>query len=98
MLQLHTPIPVDTPKGPGFAHLIIDYGQEHNLLFVCFVNETGECWTFPTKEIRLEKNLTMGIRGKLASPSPASGEKQEPRRTNMPLGPFDPGVAAYSGS
>jgi hypothetical protein len=58
--QLHTPLPLDTPKGKGFAHFVIDYSQEHDLLWVVFVDETGECWTFNNKEIRLQSNITMG--------------------------------------
>jgi len=96
MLQLHTPIPVDTPKGSGFAHFIIDYGQEHNLLFVCFLNDNGECWTFPAKDIRLEKNLTMGIRGKMTATAAAS-EKADAWRGNG-AATYEPGVAAMAGS
>ena len=62
MTQLDPPIPLDTPKGPAYAHLAIDYGQEHYLLFVCFVNETGECWIFPNREVRIQKNVSRGIR------------------------------------
>ncbi|HVK10394.1 MAG TPA: hypothetical protein VM597_16625 [Gemmataceae bacterium] len=62
MIQLNPTIPLDTPKGKAFAHFVIDYGQEHYLLFVCFINETGECWTFPSRDVRLEKNITMGVR------------------------------------
>ena len=98
MLQLHTPIPVETPKGAAFAHLIIDYGQEHNLLFVCFLNESGESWTFPAKDVRLERNLTMGIRGKMSSDQVAVAEKTEARRGVSTAVPFDAGVAAFAGS
>ena len=62
MTQLDPPIPLDTPKGPAYAHLAIDYGQEHYLLFVCFVNETGECWIFPNRDVRIQKNVSMDIR------------------------------------
>ena len=62
MLQLNPPIPLDTPKGAAFAHVLIDYGQEHYVLYVCFVNDTGECWVFPNRDVRLPKNLTMGVR------------------------------------
>jgi hypothetical protein len=65
IIELRSPLPLDTPKGKGFCHFLIDYGQEHNLLFVCFISETGECWTFQAKDIRLEKNITMGIRNVL---------------------------------
>lgn len=59
MLQLNPPLPVVTPKGRGFAHFVIDYGQEHDLVWVVFLSETGECWSFLNKNIRLEQNHTM---------------------------------------
>ncbi len=62
MIQLNPTIPLDSPKGPCDAHLIIDYGSEANLLFVCFVRSSGECWTFPAKDVLLEKNVTGGVR------------------------------------
>lgn len=62
MTQLNPPIPLDTPKGPAYAHFAIDYGQEHYLLFVCFINDTGECWIYPNRDVRLQKNTSMGIR------------------------------------
>lgn len=49
-----------TPKGKARAFFIIDYGSEADLLWVCFLNDTGQCWTFRNSEIRLEGNLTMG--------------------------------------
>lgn len=63
MLQLNPPIPVDTPYGSAFAHMIIDYGQEHDLYWVCFQDETGECWTWSNKDIRAQKNITLGRKG-----------------------------------
>lgn len=60
ILQLNPPIPVLTPKGPGIAHLVIDYGVEHNLMWVVFIDATGECWTYPNMDIRAQKNVTLG--------------------------------------
>jgi hypothetical protein len=60
MLQLNPPIPVLTPKGKGYAHVLIDYSQEHDLYWVCFIDETGECWTYNNKEIKLQTNITLG--------------------------------------
>lgn len=31
-------------------------------MWVCFICATGECWTFQNPEIKLEKNVTMGVR------------------------------------
>jgi hypothetical protein len=58
LLQLKPTIPVNTPRGPGFAHVLIDMGQEHHLLWVVFL-DSGECWTFRNPEIRLQANSTM---------------------------------------
>ena len=60
ILQLDPTIPLNTPKGKGFAHLLIDMGQEHHLLWVVFLDLSGECWTFPNPEVRLQPNVTMG--------------------------------------
>ena len=59
-LQLDPPIPVITPKGDGYAHVLIDYGPEYNLLWVCFLDDSGECWTYDNTQIRAQKNVTMG--------------------------------------
>lgn len=60
ILQLNPPVPLETPKGKGYAHFLIDYSQEHNLYWVVFIDETGECWTFDNTKIKLQKNITMG--------------------------------------
>ena len=60
ILQLNPPIPLVTPKGPSLAHFIIDYGIESNLFWVCFQDKTGECWTWENKDIRAQKNITVG--------------------------------------
>ena len=38
MLQLNPPIPLDTAKGKGFAHMVVDYSHEHDLLWVVFID------------------------------------------------------------
>jgi len=59
MLRLDPPLPVVTPKGKGPAHVLIDYGAEHNLMWVVF-QDTGECWTWRNQDIRAETNITFG--------------------------------------
>lgn len=61
MLQLNPPLPVHTPKGPGLAHLVIDYGPEMDLVWVVF-QQTGECWSWRNQDIRAQINVTMGRR------------------------------------
>jgi hypothetical protein len=63
-LQLNPPIPVSTQMGDGYAHFLIDYGIEYDLLFVVALNETGECWTLNNKDIRFQKNISMGRKEK----------------------------------
>jgi hypothetical protein len=59
--QLAPPIPVDIiGKGKGHAFAVIDYGQEHNLIWVTGLSETGEIWCAPNPLVRLQANWTMG--------------------------------------
>jgi hypothetical protein len=59
MIQI-TPLPLTTPKGPGLCHFVIDYGMEHDLYWVVIQTETGEIWTWNNKEVRGEKNISVG--------------------------------------
>lgn len=59
LLQLNPPLPLVTPKGKAWAHVLIDYGQEHDLLWVCFQDDTNECWTWNNREVRIQENITM---------------------------------------
>lgn len=58
--QLDPPIPLSTPKGKGMAWAVIDYGMEHNLMWVVAIDSTGEVWTFCNPEVRAQKNITIG--------------------------------------
>ena len=60
MLQLNPTIPVTTPLGKAFAFILIDYSQEHDLLWVCFQQDTGESRTWSNKQIRLQENQSLG--------------------------------------
>lgn len=62
LLQLEPSLPLITPKGKGRAVVLIDYGVEENLLWVVFLNDTGECWAFQNKDVRLEPNITIGAK------------------------------------
>lgn len=60
IVQLNPALPLLTPLGKALAHFVIDYGIESDLYFVCFIDDTGECWTFSNKDIRADKNITYG--------------------------------------
>ncbi len=47
-------------KGDGYAIGLIDYGQEHNLIWVTALDASGEIWCAPNHKVRLGKNWTMG--------------------------------------
>mgnify|MGYP003383703740 CR=1 FL=1 len=58
--QLNPPLPVIIDeKGPGYAIAVIDYGQEHNLIWVAALNATGEIWCAPNPKVRMQVNWTM---------------------------------------
>lgn len=59
ILEIEKPLKFDTPKGKAIAYFLIDYGPEMDLLWVCFLQDNGQCWTFPNKEIRLEANYSL---------------------------------------
>lgn len=72
MLQLNPPLPMLTPKGEGFAHVLIDYGPESDLYWTVFITATGEVWTFANREVRATKNITLG-RVRVEPPAPGNG-------------------------
>lgn len=61
MLQLNPWIPIirNSDKMAGFAFLVIDYSQEHDLLFTCAM-DNGEIWTLSNHDIRMQKNISLG--------------------------------------
>jgi hypothetical protein len=62
LTQLNPPLPLETSKGPGWAHFVIDYGPESALLWVVFMDADGACWTVPNFEVRMSYNWTIGRR------------------------------------
>jgi hypothetical protein len=68
LTQLNPPLPLETSKGPGWAHFLIDYGQESALLWVVFMDADGACWTVPNHEVRMCFNWTIGRRKPDAGP------------------------------
>ena len=81
MTRLDPPIPLTTPLGAAWAHLVIDYSQEHDLLWVCFQTDTGECWTWSNREIRLQPNRTM--QGATDGPDVAADHRRNNRRNPL---------------
>lgn len=61
--ELRSPIPMLTPKGPGMCLLVIDYGPEHDLIWVVALRDpphAGEIWAYPNALVRVTENVTLG--------------------------------------
>jgi hypothetical protein len=59
--QLTRSMPVTVEgKGKGSAVAVIDYGEEHNLIWVVALDDSGEIWCSPNPKVRLRRNWTMG--------------------------------------
>ena len=59
--QLNPSLPVTVEgKGKGYAFAVIDYGEEHNLVWVVALNESGEIWCSPNPTVRMQTNWTLG--------------------------------------
>ncbi len=67
LTQLDPPIPLHVlGRGDGLAMAVIDYGPEHNLLWVTAIDATGEIWCAPNPEVRMQANWSMGRRKPMA--------------------------------
>jgi hypothetical protein len=69
------PIEVHTPRGRGVVMFVIDYGVNANLMWVCNLYDSGECWTFCNPEIRFVWNESAGTGKK---PEPEGKREDEP--------------------
>ncbi len=60
MLQLNPMLPIVrvSDNMEGYAFLVIDYSQEHNILFTCAMDD-GQIWTLSNHEIRFQKNISL---------------------------------------
>ena len=77
LLQLDPPLPLETPKGAGLAHILVDYGPEHDLYWTVFLDTNGECWTFSNREVRALKNISLG---RVGVEKPRSSPHKAPQR------------------
>lgn len=60
LTQLNPQIPLKTEKGDGQAIAVIDYSEEHDLIWVVVLDESGEIWSMPNSTVRGFTNYTMG--------------------------------------
>lgn len=43
----------------GYAFAILDYSQDHDLMFIIALDDTGEIWIVPNDEVRMENNWSL---------------------------------------
>lgn len=72
------PIPLETPFGRGMAEFVIDYGPDWHLLWVVFVDATGECRTVKNPDVRLQRNETLGTQPQAKRVSTLAGRLHTP--------------------
>jgi hypothetical protein len=60
MLQLTPMLPIvrNSDGMKGFAFLVIDYSQEHDLVFTCAMDD-GQIWTLSNKVITFDNNISL---------------------------------------
>ncbi|MEO8747263.1 MAG: hypothetical protein ABI379_06380 [Rhodanobacter sp.] len=92
MLQLNPPIPMCTPKGEGFAHILLDYGPESDLYWTVLLTETGEIWTYANKYVRASKNITLGRTQPSKPPSDSASELRDPAVVSVDPGRLTAGM------
>jgi len=92
ILQLDPPLPMETSRGAGLAHFMIDYGPESHLMWVVFMDSDGACWTVPNPEMRMQANWSMQRRP-AGTPIPAP-----PTITVSPRGSEAAMLGSQSGS
>jgi hypothetical protein len=56
--QLNPPIPVYSSHGPALAYGVIDYGPDHDLLWVCFTRSNG-VWCLRNEAITPVENESL---------------------------------------
>ena len=62
MLQLNPPLWVLTPKGEGFAVVLIDYGPALNSVWVVHLIENGDVVHVDSSEVRMGGNEMWNIK------------------------------------
>lgn len=62
MLELRQQYWFDTPYGEARALILLDYGQEEDICWLCVQQEgehKGELWTWHNSEVRMLPNRTV---------------------------------------
>lgn len=61
-IPLKPAMEVETTRGFGHAHFILDQGEERDLQYYCCIHEgeaAGQFWIVPNQEVRAVRNWTL---------------------------------------
>jgi hypothetical protein len=59
LTRIDPPIPMRAKGMKGLAHFVIDYGVEHDLMWVMFLDNC-EVWCVGNKDVRADTNWSFG--------------------------------------
>lgn len=77
--QLNPTLPIHViGRGDGHAFAVIDYSQEHSLVWVTVIDATGEIWCAPNEKVRFQPNWTLDRKRSEATRPPASPDGHTP--------------------
>lgn len=62
MKVLKEMLPLNTKLGRAWGWAVIDPGMSSDFQWVCWMRETGECWTIRNSQVLMEPNDTLGIK------------------------------------
>lgn len=61
ILQIDPALPLWHPtRGDFMAHFFHDEGIESEVMFTGILKDSGEIWTFTNRDLRGQKNITIG--------------------------------------
>jgi hypothetical protein len=61
LTQLNPTLPIEiADNGKGIAFAVIDYGEEHHLIWVVAMDQDGSIWCAPNPTVRVRSNWTFG--------------------------------------
>lgn len=73
MLRLEPPVELVTPRGRARAVVLLDYGADTDLVWVCFQTDTGECWSWRNRDVRCLPCETFGVAARPAGEAAGGG-------------------------
>lgn len=60
-MQFNPSLALETADGqPGYVHAMLDYGPEHDTLFLFMNSVTRQIWWLPNSRLRVADNISLG--------------------------------------